>query len=203
MGVRTRNQDANRRRRADLLAGALGLLGLILPSGSAWACVPQPFIFLEPASSGPPGSEVIVHGLRFGEPDIEIRWQTPDGGTLATATGTDFSVPITIPQAPPGLYALLIIARGPGGGIDSVQRAAFQVTEVGSSGVSQATPEEPAKGRQGDNRRLVPPSPGANLALLALGGVGLLSLGGLAGITLARVRDAATRRGADGPRAGR
>lgn len=199
------SHDGKRRRLGlAILIFGLGLLVLILTGGGAWACVPQPFIFLEPGSSGPPGSEVTVQGLRFGEPDIEIRWQTPEGPTLATASGTDFSVPVTIPQAPAGLYALLVIARAPGGGIDSVQRAVFQVTEEGSSGGSQQLPEEPARGAQGENSGWVQspsasPSPIGDFAFLAAGGAGLLVLGGLCGNKLAGRRGPGTRRGDVGP----
>ncbi len=188
------------RRSWPCLTSALGLLVVILTAGKAWACVPQPFIFLEPASSGPPGSEVTVQGLRFGEPDIEIRWQTPDGPTLATATGTDFSVPVTIPQVPPGLYALLVIARAPGGGIDSVQPAVFQVTEEGSSGASQQLPQESPREQPGEDVGPAPssasPSPVGDVAVLAAGVAALLALGGLCGNRLARRREAGTRRGA-------
>lgn len=200
---RRRSYFKRSRRSWPYLTGGLGLLVLILVAGGAWACVPQPFVFLEPASSGPAGSEVTVQGLRFGEPDIEIRWQTPDGPTLTTATGTDFSVPVIIPQAPPGLYALLVIARAPGGGIDSVQRAMFQVTEEGSSAVSQQLPEESA-GRAADSSPPVPlTSPVRDFAVLAAAGAGLLALGGLSGMKLARRREAGTRRGADDAPAGR
>lgn len=200
-----RHEGKRRRRGSAVLIGVLGLLFLVLAAGRAWACVPQPFIFLEPVSSGPPGSEVTVQGLRFGEPDIEIRWQTPDGPTLATATGGDFSVLVTIPEAPPGLYALLVIARAPGGGIDSVQRAVFQVTEEGSSGVSQGLPEESAGEGHGASSVPVPspsplPTPVGDFAVLAAAGAGLLALGALCGIKLARRSEAAARRGEDDPR---
>jgi hypothetical protein len=163
------------------------LLVLLLVNGRAWACIPQPFIVLEPGYFGGSGSEVVVHGARFAQADIEVRWDSLDGPMLATANDNDFSVGITIPNDPPGLYVVLVIARAPGGAIDSVQRALFQVTERGELGGDDGRPSDETTGASGGTStwRLSP----SLAVMVGAVTVGLLGLGGLCAVKLLHRRE--------------
>jgi len=157
-----------------LLLG-VGLLGSALVGGAAGAygCVPQPFILVQPQASATPGTEVKVDGQLFSNGSkIEIRWNATDGPLLATASSSDFSVPITIPSAPAGLYTVVALSRSQAGVQGEVARAAFQVTggapapapAVGSSGAGAV----PARGDGGTSF----PSVAAAVGLVALGLLG-------------------------------
>lgn len=100
-------------------------------AGLAYACVPQPrLVTVAPRSSGPAGGQVTVDGIGFDPPPsrVEIRWNSADGALLGTADQGDFSVPVTIPAAEPGLYGILVISRGADGVLGNTGRATFQVT---------------------------------------------------------------------------
>lgn len=168
----------------------LGLLATVLvAAGSAWACVPQArLLSLQPASFGAAGTQVRVNGLGFDEGPAEVRWNSPDGPQLATANGPNFSVQVTIPASPPGLYSIIALSRLPGGGVGNAGSAAFQVT--GAGGVEDrpagATGEGAAPRPQAGSER----SSGVPAPAAAAGGIGLLGLGALAGAVLARGRKA-------------
>lgn len=162
-------------RRLRLALAAL-VLELFIASG-AWACVPQPIIFVQPRASGPPGSQVTVDGQNFESSRAEIRWNAFDGPLLAAATGPNFSASITIPPAPDGLYTLIALIREASGGIGGVTRAAFQV--VGPDGVKAGAAPVTSRARA---------SSGVSPALAAVGGGALVALGGLGGLALTRRR---------------
>lgn len=157
-----------------LLLGA-GLLGSVLVSGAAGAygCVPQPFILVHPQASAAPGAEVKVDGQLFPNGSrIEIRWNATDGPLLAAATSADFSVPITIPSAPAGLYTVLALSRSQSGVQGEVARAGFQVTGAAPAAApafgSPAAGAEPAH----TDKSTSFPSVAAAVGLVALGLLG-------------------------------
>lgn len=103
-------------------AVAVVVAGALMAAGGAWACVPQPNIFLQPRSSGPPGSQLSVAGANFENP-VELRWNATDGALLASGLATSFTAaPITLPETPDGLYVVVALERGPGGVVGNVAR---------------------------------------------------------------------------------
>ena len=111
-------------------AGVLAVIAVTLgASATSFACVPQPFIVIHPQSSGAPGSEATVDGQIF-DPGSrgEIRWNGTDGPLLATAQTENFSLPVTVPSVPSGLYTVIALTRAPNGVMGAVARAEFQVT---------------------------------------------------------------------------
>jgi hypothetical protein len=152
----------------------LSLLALALGTGgAAWGCVPQPLVSLQPRSSGPRGSEVTVEALAFGSAPVEVRWNGVDGELLATASGPQFSVPVTIPQVPEGLSHIVVFERDQTGAVGSSGRAAFLVTSPpgtdASSPPSTATTSSP------------PPSSDSTSPALLGAGLGMAVVGGLVG----------------------
>ncbi len=169
---------------ARLLCGVVLSLAVIVLAvqgdTGAWACVPQPLISVQPRASGPSGSDVTVEALAVSGA-AEIRWNGVDGPLLATATGPSFSVPVSLPDAPPGLYAIVVFERGADGSVGSSGRAAFQITGDAdqSSAVMQPAPPGPPSS---PGRSSFAPAPAA----LALAGAGLVIAGGLGGALLSR-----------------
>jgi hypothetical protein len=126
-----RDNDTVRRPRTWWIVASAGSL-VVVAASAAWACVPQPrLVVVAPKASGPPGSRVSVEGIGFDASParVEIRWNTADGPTLGTADQADFAVPVTIPDAAPGLYGILVMSRGADGVLGNTGRAAFQVTD--------------------------------------------------------------------------
>jgi len=166
------------------MAAAVGMVAL---AARGWACVPQPLVTVHPQASGSSGSEVTVEGVAMAGA-TEIRWNGVDGPRLATTTGTSFSVPVTIPPAGEGLYAIVAFERRPDGSIGSSGSAAFQVTpEPDRGGEPRSSPSTSTPAQAG-------PSPassqsaGGGTALAVVGGVVLLALGALGGAVLSRRR---------------
>jgi hypothetical protein len=159
------------------------LIAVVLLAGAstAWACapfpLPQALTSIQPRSSGPPKTKVVVNGLGFdhGRP-VEIRWNGVEGETLGTATGPNFAVPITIPDVPSGLYGVIALSRGSDGAVGTAGMAPFQVTGEDSAADGPGEPSDNAV-----SERSAPsekqPSPVPGLASK----VGLLALGAIAG----------------------
>ena len=175
---------------ATVKAKAAGLLVLLclVSAGMAWACVPQArLVSLQPRSSGKAGSQVTVSGLGFDPGRAEIRWNDADGPLLGTASGPNFSVQVTIPEAPEGLYAIVVLSRAATGGVGNAGRAAFQIASDHRNSSARTVDGS-------DRPRATTPSAGASVdgvrlpvTGLILGGAALLALGGLTG-TLAAGR---------------
>lgn len=159
--------------------GALVLTVVLCGAAAAWACVPQPLISIQPQSSGPAGSQVTVDGVSLGPGPVEIRWNRLDGPTLAKSSGPNFSQPVTIPEAPEGLYTIIVIQREPGGAIAGSGRAAFQVSAPGvSRPVAPAGRTSEGAGQGGTSNTS---SAGLDPALAWGGGATLLVVGGVGG----------------------
>lgn len=163
-----------------VLAGCALILGLQI---AAWACIPQAkLVTVQPRSSSPAGSEVTINALGLDAGRAEIRWNAPDGKVLATATGPNFSAPLTIPDAPEGLYALVVLSRQADGSVGNTATASFQVG--GSAGPGGQPAESPFAGGRPESKP--PKAPSASPSRLAMAVVVLaaLALGALGGARL-------------------
>lgn len=195
----SRTTDARSCHRSFLgLAGA-GMI-VLLGAGIAWACIPQArLVSLRPVSSGPPGMSVTVDGLALDGGPNEVRWSSPDGPKLASATGPNFSVSVTIPDVPVGLYGLYVISRLRDGSIGNAASAAFQVTAPGGQDAVDTPPgrsspgtSEVGTGIGHDDPKSSSSSSGPGAAATAsVGGAGLV-VGGLAGALITRRRKVGT-----------
>lgn len=162
---------------------AVGLLTLALGAGgSAWGCVPQPLISLQPRSSGPGGSKVIVDAIAVDPGRVEVRWNGLDGELLATAEGPKFSLPVAIPQVTEGLYTIVVLARDANGAVGSSGRAAFLVTSSSDSSASSSSPPSMVS-----TPSPPPSSDVASPALLGMG-LGVAVVGGLIGAAVVRAK---------------
>ncbi|MGI8425933.1 MAG: hypothetical protein ACR2FO_03380 [Actinomycetota bacterium] len=144
----------NKRSKAVVATLALAILA---GSAAAWACTPQYTIFPLSLQAGAPGSQVVVTGQADAKRAVEVRWDSAEGPVLgsASAAGEDqefrYSVPVTIPEASPGVHYLMVLAkRDPGvhpWEVDAqgrwVARAAFNVLTSAPSGQSTAGSQGP------------------------------------------------------------
>ncbi len=158
--------------------------GFVAGGGAGvWACVALPVVTVEPQGSGLPGTKVTVHGTDFGG-DIDIRWNKIDGPRLATATadGGPFSAEVTIPEAPAGLYSIVVVARRPDGSLtDTKGVTLFQVIGTGPVAEPAAQRARLAPGEARGSGGLAP-------AAAAAAGAGLLILGCGIGVGAGRRR---------------
>lgn len=115
------------------------VLGVVLfaVAGAALACTPKPRVFSSLPEAAPPGAAVVVRGENVpSQHPVEIRWNGVRGDLLATATADGhgaFAVPVTVPQAAPGIYTMVFLAGDAG-----IARMSFEVTS--STTVPVATP---------------------------------------------------------------
>lgn len=152
-------------------------LACVALSASAWACIPQPMITLQPRASGPPGSRVKVSGLNYGDGTVELRWNAMDGERLQTARGPVFETDITVPAVPAGLYVVLGIPRTPDGSVTgTVAVAAFDVVADGAAGATPSVPQaQPHSGHSDALSVTATSAVAGGLSLVAIGlGVGIL-----------------------------
>lgn len=125
-----------RRSARSTAAGVLvGLLALVVPMAIAWACLPLPAITVGPSSSGPVGSEVTLTAVAFGGGPVEVRWNALDGPLLASAVGPNFETKVKIPEAPSGLYLLVVIGRLEDGSVNGKATTPFDVRADGEAPV--------------------------------------------------------------------
>lgn len=122
-----------------------GLAAATLAAASvAWACTAYANISITP-QTGPPGSEMTVQGRAFAEPatsnPVEIRWGSATGPVLATAPGPSFSVPVTVPDADPGVHTVVALQRDKQGTLLGRTSAQFEVTDPAPAA---AAPGEPS-----------------------------------------------------------
>jgi len=151
-------------------------------AGASWACNPMPLITIAPQASGPPGTKVAVDGLAVGA-NAEIRWNGLKGPLLATAAGPTFSVPITIPDAPVGLYVVVVLDRGANGAVGNTGRAEFLVT--GPGGAPAPTPRSGATVTVAPGGTSKPTASGTSAVVYALSAAALVAVGALGGAFVA------------------
>lgn len=157
----------------------------LIAGGVAWACVPQPAITVSPRASGPPESRAKITGISFRRAAVEIRWNSPSGPVLGRAAGPQFTTEIAVPDAAPGLYTLVAVARAPDGGIAGVATAPYLVSAPGDDGDRVSVPA-PGVGRR------APPAPqrregAAPWAYAAGGAAAALALAGAAALAVRAV----------------
>lgn len=174
------NREALRRTVGSHYGGALfgvvvGVLAVVLWGGLAFACVPGPFVSVEPQASGVAGSTVEVVGVRFEAGPVEVRWNAIEGDLLARATGPEFRSDVVVPAgAKDGLYSIVALTRLGDGRVAYVTGVSFQVVGSGSGKGSSTGAVDHRVGASPSKR-----SDGSTpLALVAVGGVGVV--GGLA-----------------------
>lgn len=170
----------SRRARLYRSIAASGIFGVVLGAASlASACVPQPnLVVVQPRSSGPSGTEVTVEGVGLDPSPTEIRWNSAEGPLLGEAVGPSFSVPVTIPEASPGLYTVVVVSRQSGGGIGNTGTAAFQVIEPGTGPGLVPPPPEDAGAAPTTPPPTATPSASAGRTVLAFAaGAALATLG--------------------------
>lgn len=147
------------------------LVFTVLAASSAFACIPQPLVLVGAPGAGNPGDKLTVRGVRFAGGTIELRWNAIDGPLLATASSADFAAEVTIPPAAPGVYVVVVFARGQDGNVGSVATAPVVV-----SGPTVAAAA--AKAGASSSR------PGPGVASWALLGASVLLLAGAVVITV-------------------
>lgn len=111
----------------------LGCLALLVPltifAATAWACGPSWLLTVTP-TKGPPGTQMTVKGTGFAVGQEVII--SGSGGFSATVTPADytgFSIAMTMPDVPPGVYIVTAeIPPDPGAPPAVVARVAIQVT---------------------------------------------------------------------------
>lgn len=160
-----------------VLIGLVVLLALSIGAAQALACVPMPYVLIQPRASGPPGTTVDVVGSNFETEVTEVRWNALDGALLAKASGSSFSASVTIPDDPEGLYTVLAISRGAQGEVLDVARTPFAVTSRNPG--AQATPAPAPSPPEPSSPSPVPPM---------LVGAGLVAAAGAGGALVARRR---------------
>ena len=111
-----------------LFPSALVSLGVLLAGAAlAWACSPQAGISIS-TNQGPPGTSINVTGTKFEEGGpVEIYWNGSGSSMLARATGPDFSVPVTIPNAPPDTYTVFAVGKSANGTVAGRASASFTI----------------------------------------------------------------------------
>lgn len=173
-----------RARRATGLAATVAIGVLVATAAMAWACSPQPRIIATSAQTGRVGTVVSVRGEAAATGPVEIRWNSVTGAAIGSAMADaqgNFAATATVPQAAPGIYALVVAT--PKG---AVARTAFELT-------ASSAPAEPARslwqGLAEPTRNSSSSGLGAGAVVLALGLVTACSAVGVA--TLRRRRPAA------------
>lgn len=163
------------------VAAFMAVATAMVVASAAWACTSQARSFALDGITGPRGSEVTATGeavLQDTAP-MTIRWNSVSGPVLAEVTSSyEFSVPLTIPDAEPGVYYLVAVS-----GDTAMARAAFEVTGDAAPGSvapvsawSQQTNFDPAPSSSGGSS----PTLVAGMVLLGLGTAGLFAGFGVA-----------------------
>lgn len=180
------------KRKVTLAGGTLVALVLTVAS-TAWACTPQPrsFSVAPDTATAKSIASVVGQGVPAGAP-VEVHWNSLEGNVIGTATADDrgrFSLPVTVPDGPPGAYSIVFTARGANGSVSGVGRLPFRLTSA-ASGVAPAAPgkvwsaagREPATAPSGSGRGVA-----AGIGLMSLG---LVTLAGGSLAVIARRRRA-------------
>ncbi len=115
---------------------------VLVVAGAAWACTSQPRLLMVSPNRSPKAEAVRITGEGIvADQAAIIRWNTINGPKLAEVAPShagSFSTTITIPDASPGIYFILIETA------NGVGRAAFEVTAPGpeASDPASAAPAE-------------------------------------------------------------
>lgn len=130
--------------------GALGGSAMVLWAAAAFACVVPATVNLSTAS-GRPGEVITVSGSSWKMPEnatsgIQVRWGSPNGPLLSEVRSDEagnFSTTVTIPDGPPGFYAVTVVLRdGEGNDVSGTPgRALFEIRTAAAP-----PPPEPVAG---------------------------------------------------------
>ena len=120
---------------------------MVVTAALAWACTPQAIIYLGPSSTGPAGSTINVTGKGFTPGPVEVRMGP--GRPLATATGPEFSIPVKIPAAEPGVHYVTAVAYKPDGTEAGQATRALRVKAPAVKDQKPAPRQQPAPPREG------------------------------------------------------
>ncbi|HUP71177.1 MAG TPA: hypothetical protein VM142_15395 [Acidimicrobiales bacterium] len=131
-----------RTNRIRVLSASVAVVVVVLAPAIAGACVQARATLKNGQSAGLVGTTVGVDGTGFGAGPVEVRWNSRTGAKLGDATGPDFSVDVTIPEAPVGVHYIMV-SQTLGSATSSV---AFEVTEAPQS-ASPASGTSPTAGR--------------------------------------------------------
>lgn len=93
----------------------------------AWACTPNAVVTPLTPQSGHAGTSVTVTGDTFSNGVVDVHWGSATGHLLGSTTGPNFSVTVRIPDARPGIYAVVAVDRQ-----TQTARSAFFELTVGS-----------------------------------------------------------------------
>jgi len=137
--------------RAWMLGGVAVVAAIVALAGASFACSPSCCFATLVQDAGPSQSRVTVQGTMYGTSPVEIRWGSTTGALLATPTGSSWSQVVTIPNADPGYYSVVVI------GIDPVSHT--QVLSSPTFHVTGASTTEPATGGTSDSPSAATPSP--------------------------------------------
>ncbi|HTN23489.1 MAG TPA: hypothetical protein VL120_05845 [Solirubrobacteraceae bacterium] len=109
----------------------------------AYACTPNAAISISPSGPVLPGTQLNVAGIGFAG-NVTVRWGSASGAVLATATTqASFGATITVPDAAPGPYFVVAVARDAAGGFVGQASASVEVTARPQAPVA-AAPSQPA-----------------------------------------------------------
>jgi len=109
--MRSRMSDRGRASRRWSVGIAAALALPVVAAAIAWACSPGARVSLSSATALP-GDTVLFSATGFPTDDVRLTWGSESGTLLATQTGPDFTVPVTIPEnAKPGTYTILANAH--------------------------------------------------------------------------------------------
>jgi hypothetical protein len=138
--------------RRQVLALLCGVFAAVLAAvGVAWACTPAARLAPLSPRSGPVGTLVTVHGEAFNDGvPVEIRWNSVRGPLMATVTPPRgaFSVEVTIPEAPPRVYAIYAVQQSTADRVGGKGQEAFEVTAPARA--DERTPEGGASSPEGN-----------------------------------------------------
>lgn len=183
---------------------AATLLGVAALASAAWACSVQPMVLGISPVRAAPGEQVRLEGSGVATAaPLEVHWNSASGPVIGEASadaGRRFDVAVTVPQAEPGIYTLVLVSQVDG----SVGRAALEVIQAVASEQPAASgraatvsndvwsglaSQEAAVGFDAamplERRTGLP----VGMALAGVGAVSLLSLLIVAGRRTARSRD--------------
>jgi hypothetical protein len=166
---------------------AIGVVAATLGwAAAAWACFPLALVTIAPQASGAAGDEVNVNGVDLGAGAIEVRWNALDGTLLGRGSGPNFSIPVTIPDAPDGVYVIVALTRETNGSVGVKAAAEFQIGSAAAGGTPVSSPpgtQEPdSTGGSSDPQAVLSTT---GIAALVLG---CLVAGGIGGALVSRRR---------------
>ena len=154
-------------KRSGIVALVGSIAAVVAWAGVAWACTAVAEVEIV-GDAGRPGSQTVVKGRLFESGPVQLRWNSKDGPLLATATGPEFVMPVTIPDVPAGVSHIVGVQRDSEGTLWNVP-GAYQVLAPGESASGSSAA---AAGSSLSDR---PAASGGDSSTVA--GIGLLSVG--------------------------